>query len=436
MVLPEEGDRLLHGNASFTPDYVARAITLARRKNAGLAFMHSHPASGWQGMSVADIEAERDVLAYPARATDLPLVGLTIGQDGYWSARFWEKRGSEMRRYWCDKIRLVKPQAYGLQFNDQLVPAPNRRDILRRTFDTWGREAQNDISRLHVGIVGLGSVGCLVAEAIARLGIARVTLIDPDRIEEHNLDRLLYGTVRDVGELKVEVAAREMREHSTAEAFHVTPLSLPVQERPAYDAVLDCDVVFSCVDRPVPRDVLNYVAHAHLVPVIDGGIAVEVDTMNRLFSAHWRARLVTPYNQCLRCSGQYNSGMVVTELDGSLDDPSYVRNLPPDAVRGNENVFPFSQSIAAMDVNLMLRYLLARDWWPNVQAQDHQFVAGETTIHNGSCFPGCAFIPRRARGDEEVPFYVSATETQETRRARFLLFERALRFLGRLFSSR
>ena len=76
----------------------------------------------------------------------------------------------EMRRHWCDKIRLLKPKTYGLHFNDELVPAPKRRDVLRRTFDTWGAEAQSNISRLHVGVVGLGSVGCLVAEAIAPLG--------------------------------------------------------------------------------------------------------------------------------------------------------------------------------------------------------------------------------------------------------------------------
>ena len=98
VVLPREGDRLLHGNASFTPDYMARAVALARRKNAGLAFMHSHPRSGWQGMSGTDVEAERDVLAHPARATGLPLIGLTIGKDGYWSARFCVNGGVRMYR--------------------------------------------------------------------------------------------------------------------------------------------------------------------------------------------------------------------------------------------------------------------------------------------------------------------------------------------------
>ena len=416
IILPRKGERNLHGNASFEPDYLARVINIARTQKAGLAFMHSHPSPGWQDMSYADIEAERDVLAYPAGATGLPLVGLTIGTDGYWSARFWERDGREMRRHWCEKVRIVGPQSYKIYFNDDITPPPLRKDILRRTFDTWGRELQNTISRLKVGIVGLGSVGCIVAEAMARIGITQVTLIDPDTVEEHNLDRLLYGTVQDIGKLKVNLAAQAIRRNATAENIHITELPLSVHNSTAYNAALDCDVLFSCVDRPVPRDALNYIAHAHLIPVIDGGIAVETDRQkDRLFSAHWRAHIVTPYHQCLRCSKQYNSSMVVMELDGSLDDPSYVSNLPPEKQVGNQNVFPFSLGVAGMEVNLMLRYLLAADWWPLVRQQDYQFVTAETRIINDECHPHCSFRQRRARGDEENPSYLIEEHTEPTK---------------------
>lgn len=61
----------------------------------------------------------------------------------------------------------------------------------------------------------------------------------------------------------------------------------------------------------------------------------------------------------MRCNGQYNSSMVTMELDGSLNDPSYVTNLPNEERESNQNVFPFSLSVAGMKINLMLRYLLA-----------------------------------------------------------------------------
>ena len=171
ILLPLGGERNLHGNASFNPDYLARAVKCAMARDAGLAFMHSHPGTGWQGMSPSDVAAERDVIAYPAGATGLPLVGLTIGSDGYWSSRFWERENGHMQRRWCQKTRVVGPKSYKFYFNDEIAhPAP-RRDILRRTFDSWGTESQNTISRLRVGIVGLGSVGGIVAEALARIGV-------------------------------------------------------------------------------------------------------------------------------------------------------------------------------------------------------------------------------------------------------------------------
>ena len=421
IALPRTGERSLHGNASFEPQYLARVIAKARGQNAGIALMHSHPGDGWQGMSGPDIEAERDVVAYPAGATGLPLLGLTMGRDGYWSARFWRRDGKRMRRRWCDKVRIVAPESYRLQFNDSLLPPPRRRDILRRTRDTWGTEMQAVISRLRVGIVGVGSVGCIVAESMARIGVNRITLMDPDRVERHNLDRLLYGTVNDIGKLKVDLAAKALRRNATAEKIAIDALPISIRNRSAYRAALDCDVIFSCVDRPVARDVLNFIAHAHLIPVIDGGVAVETDNGgDAFFSAHWRAHVITPYHRCLRCNGQYNTGMVVSELEGSLDDPSYISGLPPEERDGGQNVFPFSLAVAGMEVNLMLRWLLARDWWPSAPQQEHQFVTAETRVVKEKCDPHCSFRQRRAQGDSEEPHYLTedenAVELSSTRR--------------------
>ena len=436
ILLPRGGERNLHGNASFNPVYLARAVKCARAKNAGLAFMHSHPGTGWQGMSPSDIAAERDAIAYPAGATGLPLVGLTIGSDGYWSSRFWERENGHMQRRWCQKTRVVGPDVYKFYFNDETTPPARRRDILRRTFDSWGTESQNTISRLRVGIVGLGSVGCIVAEAMARIGISQVTLIDPDHVEEHNLDRLLYGTVHDIGKLKVDVAAETVRAHATAEQIEITALPVSIQDAGAYKAALDCDVIFSCVDRPIARDALNFVAQSHLIPVIDGGVAVETDQeRDRIFSAHWKAHIVTPYHRCMRCSRQYNTSMVTMELDGSLDDPSYVRNLPREERLGNLNVFPFSLAVAGMEVNLMLRYLIASDWWPSVSQQDYQFITGEILVANEGCLPHCSFRQRHAQGDRESPFYLRLSVEGDPDAEPPNIFKRLIKFAGRLFST-
>ena len=59
LILPEEGERTLHGGASFAPEYLSRSVRLACARGAGLAFLHSHPTEGWQPMSRSDVTAER-----------------------------------------------------------------------------------------------------------------------------------------------------------------------------------------------------------------------------------------------------------------------------------------------------------------------------------------------------------------------------------------
>ncbi len=406
IILPEENDRILHGNVEFAPRFLSRSINLAIREKAGLAFMHSHPSDGWQDMSSPDVVAERDVLASPALSTNLPLLGLTIGTDGYWSARFWERQGKQMQRHWCQKVRVTSKKFYKIYFNDRLIPPPRRKNILKRTFDTWGEKHQNNIARLKVGIVGLGSVGCIIAEAIARIGVNNIVLIDPDKVEEHNLDRLLYGTIKNIGSYKVDVASEFIRKHSTANKVNVKKLPISIHHDQAYLEALDCDFIFSCVDQPVARDVLNFIAFSHLIPVVDGGVSVTVNE-DESFSAHWRSHLVTPYHQCMRCNKQYTTSDVVTELDGSMDDPSYINSLPKEQQNTNQNVFPFSLSVASMEVNMMIRYIVAQEWWPNVQQQDYQFLTGSINLNNEKCKRSCIFQQERiAMGDECNPHYI------------------------------
>lgn len=414
IIIPDKDDRNLHGNASIAPEYTAKAVRRAYAANAGLSIMHSHPYPGWQNLSPVDKATERDILAPPAQATGMPLVGMTIGSDGQWSGRFWTGNTPGIQLRWCEKVRIIDSNTYRIHYNDYLSPPPRRRELLKRTYDSWGVRTQNDLSRMHIGIVGLGSVGAIVAEAMARIGIRTTSLIDPDLVETHNLDRLLHGSIDTIGKLKVQLAKAAVERHATAQrpVIHAIPLS--IHQDKAYRQALDCDLIFSCVDRPVARDVLNFIANAHLIPVVDCGVNVQKHPENDLLdTAHWRAHIISPEHQCLRCNGQYSTSMVSAELDGSLDNPSYIQNLPVSEQVGNQNVFPFSLSIAAMSVNLMLRYIISPDWWPDIQQQEYQFLTGRTHIRNEFCLPHCAFRNRRAKGDMEQPSFLDHQYRQQ-----------------------
>ena len=189
-----------------------------------------------------------------------------------------------------------------------------------------------------------------MAEALARMGLGNLVLIDFDRVEPHNLDRLVTATQGDIGRLKVDVAAARIRAVATAQVVDLREVPFSVVERDGYDAALNCDVLFSCVDRPRPRAILNHLAFAHLIPVIDGGILARFKS-GRFSGVDWQAHSVFPGRACLECLGAYDPGDVSTEAAGTLDDPSYLDGLPTNhRLRRNENVFPFAANLASLEV--------------------------------------------------------------------------------------
>ena len=409
LVLPTAGERHLHGNASFEPGYLTRAVRLACARGAGVAFMHNHLGPGWQDMSGPDVTAERDRIAPPARASGLPLVGLTLATDGAWSARFWTRDRASFRRSWCAKVRVVGPRLR-VTCNDALMPPPGRRAALRRTVDTWGDARQQDLARLRVGVVGVGSVGCMVAETLARMGIENLVLVDPDRVETHNLDRLLYAGEADIGEYKVNIAVRNLKRGATAERFHVEAHARPIQDETACRAVLDCDLLFSAVDRPLPKDLLNRIAYAHCIPVISGGVHVDNKPSGELANALWSVTVVGPQRRCLRCDGQYTTSDVVMERDGSLDDPAYVRRPGVPGPPANQNVFPFSANLASLMVIEMVRLTVAEAWWPDLGGKlSYSLIPGRLRSAHHRCEEACSVSAGTALGDEyRYPFLVPA----------------------------
>ena len=402
LILPAQGERNLHGNASFEPGYFERALTEAAAAGAGLALLHSHPRGrGWQDMSEDDIVAEQGHAAAVRGATGLPFVGLTLsGLDRAWSARFWERIAPRVyERSDCGSVRVAGNQLT-VTFMDRLAPPPRSTKAQIRTIATWGQHRQKDLARLRIAVIGAGSVGGFVAEALARTGFEDVAVVDFDLIKEKNLDRLLYATPNDIGAPKVETLAQHLRIRATAERFSCDPIFAAVYEESGFRAALDCDAIVCCVDRPWGRHVLNLIAYAHLIPVVDGGIC-PLEPEGELAKADWRAHTATVGRQCLSCLGQYNLGFVQAEREGLVDDPSYIENLDRDhPLRSSENVFAFSMACASLQTLQLLALALSPLDQPNPGAQLYHFVGGfmEPPTFE-ACNDECLFPSLIASGD-------------------------------------
>jgi hypothetical protein len=92
-------------------------------------------------------------------------------------------------------------------------------------------------------------------------------------------------------------------------------------------------------------------AYAHLIPVIDGGIFAKVDN-GRFVHADWRIHTICPGRPCLVCINALKPEHISLDMNGLLEDPSYIQGLGSEykSVIAGQNVFPFSMSVAAHEV--------------------------------------------------------------------------------------
>jgi len=87
--------------------------------------------------------------------------------------------------------------------------AQNDRELFHHERLYRGKNALDRLAELRLVICGAGAVGSNLANNLVRQGLRRVTVIDSDRVEAHNVGTQIYAE-GDVGAFKVEVLQAEL----------------------------------------------------------------------------------------------------------------------------------------------------------------------------------------------------------------------------------
>jgi len=416
-ILPHDGERLVHGNASFTSSYVLRASNEARTLGHGVVLLHSHPgAPGWQYLSGMDRDTESEYERVARGITKMPLVGMTLGgKDTSWSARFWFDRNAPS---WAESVRSVSPKL-AITWNDELRKPQRATQAQQRTVSSWGERTQGSIARTRVLVVGGGSVGLDIAQRLAATGLATVGVMDYDAVETVNLDRMIGATRLDaaLGRSKVDVAARLMKSAATAASFEVQKHEVSITDPVGVKIALDYDVIFSCVDRPWPRAVLNAIAYADLIPVIDGGIALDTFADGRMRNGIWRAHTLVPGRPCMACLGQLVVGEIALDKQGLLDDPEYIAGAHREAP-SRQNVAALSASVSAA----MLAQFVSLAAHPGGRGTSAplRYVLSTHSLEHSPAASGqhCPFENGLSTGDKRTPIAERRDDWREVVRSR------------------
>ena len=131
-----------------------------------------------------------------------------------------------------------------------------------------GYQGQLKLKQSRVCVVGVGGLGNPITTRLAAMGVGKIRIVDRDVIELSNLHRQTMFDEDDVGQVKVETAAKKLRKLNNDIIIEELPVS--INDYTALDAVDGCDVVIDALDSVNARYSLNRACIVKKIPFVTG----------------------------------------------------------------------------------------------------------------------------------------------------------------------
>lgn len=140
--------------------------------------------------------------------------------------------------------------------------------MLDRTLRAYSQEEVDRVRNSVMAIAGLGGVGAITAELLARWGVERFRLLDMDKYEPSNLNRQLFATSKTLGRYKVEVAAERIKEINPQAEIEMK-IADRVSNENVRPFVQGADIVIQNADHPTCQ-LFYLIARECKVPLVNG----------------------------------------------------------------------------------------------------------------------------------------------------------------------
>ena len=346
---------------SWPTEPVLPAIERAARRGLSVVKIHSHP-TGYRAFSETDDASDADLFPSVMGWTDVPgphasAVMLPGGEvfaraaydDGHGGVRFTPIQsvlvvGDDLRVFHHD---VVCDGALGL------VPG-----FSERTAQAFGAGTTVALRRLSVAVVGASGTGSPVVEMLVRLGVGEIILIDPDLVEERNLNRILNATRADIGRPKVEVLADAIRRMGLG--TRVVPIQSTLFDPDVVRRVALADVLLGCVDSVDGRDLMNRIAAHYSIPYFDVGVRLDADGQGGVDGVHGTVHYLQPDGSSLLSRGAYSAAALQAAHLIRADPELYASQFEEKYVIGAQEGSPAVISVNTFYASLAVNELLAR----------------------------------------------------------------------------
>jgi hypothetical protein len=300
--LARDGVEYVQGQRGYrmlTAEFVRDCALFCRDESLAYLAVHNHGGRDAVAFSSDDLRSHER--GYPALrdVTRGQIVGGIVFAENAVAGDLWLAKG---------RAPLTRARIVGGSVTDLYPSLPLAPDAAGPAYDRqarlFGDRGQAILTKLRVGVIGLGGIGSLVAEYLTHLGVGHLVLVDHDRLDVTNLSRVVGSVPQDAVQAhhKVDIAEREGKR--TRPTLEVTRYATSVVDDAVARALAECDYLFLAADSMQARLVFNAIVHQFLVPGVQLGAKVPVDRetgeVGRVYSV---VRPVLPGQICLWCNG-------------------------------------------------------------------------------------------------------------------------------------
>jgi len=182
------------------------------------------------------------------------------------------------------------------------------RHIQMKSMDIDGQEK---LFNSKVLVLGVGGLGCAVAQYLVTSGIGEITLIDDDVVDITNLQRQVLHGESDVGNTKCSSARHSLAALNSEVVIHTVEERLTGVEMAK--AIASHDVVIDCCDNLATRNEVNQYCFKYSVPLVSGA-AIRMEGQVAVFD-------MQPRSPCYHCLSQSFGEQVLTCIEAGILSP-------------------------------------------------------------------------------------------------------------------
>ena len=140
----------------------------------------------------------------------------------------------------------------------------NEYEIFSRLFilNEYSEENLKILSKIKIGIVGIGGIGCPLSQYLVSSGVKELLLVDGDIIEKSNLNRQILFNLNDIGKKKVEVAKHKLKLINTECKIDIIDVNVSSSN---LNSLNDCNIIVDATDDWFTSKLLNEYCIKHSI---------------------------------------------------------------------------------------------------------------------------------------------------------------------------